>query len=352
MLRRLSLSFFTKRPSSLFLIAAAVAVPSVPATADYRVPTAQEVPGWFPPGLTMPMKAKTGAMIPGSWVFTTFREPEMRLVDGGKKIVLKVETNGIFDDRYPYSRVIDTVLAKVCGIAAPQPAKQGVDERGVGGRMLLRMYKSKSLTPQKRLGGNAGSTFRKMAVETANGCKITMVGQGARWHYVTTTIEAATSGFKRPAIGAIPTWFPPGLAKKSKSRAAKENGFIWEFNSWRKTVLSMYDRRSRIVLRVSTNGLYEEKWPYTRIIDRVLAKVCGIPEPQPVAKGMNDRGVGAQLLRAVYKSRSRIKGENLGGNAGETFDKQVSETRNGCTITMRAAGARWHIMTTTITAAK
>ncbi len=170
---------------------AVAALVAMPAAADYRIPSVQEVPGWFPPGMAKLRISKSGAVLPGVWNLNTWRQPEVRLLDNGRKILLTLESNGLFDDKYPYTRVIDTVLEKVCGIPAPAPAKQGIDKRGTGGQLLFRMYGAKSLIQGRNLGGNGGTTFKKVAVETRNGCRITMIGQGARWHVIRTTIEAA-----------------------------------------------------------------------------------------------------------------------------------------------------------------
>ena len=175
----------------LFPVLAGALATAATATADYRTPTPKEVVGWFPPGMATPMKSKAGTIVPGAWVLGTWRRPDIRFLASGRKILLTLESNGLFDNKYPYTRVIDTVLEQVCGVPAPAPAKEGIDKRGTGGRMLFKMYGSKSLIPRKNLGGNGGSTFKKVAVETKNGCRITMVGEGARWHFIRTTIEAA-----------------------------------------------------------------------------------------------------------------------------------------------------------------
>jgi hypothetical protein len=180
-------------------------------------------------------------------------------------------------------------------------------------------------------------TSRKPNTPLAFALVLSLIAGTAVFTVAGTTPTAAA--YRHPGAKSVSRWFPRGLARRKPARAGTR---IWELNAWRTTRIAVQNRRRRVVLSVDTNGLFEEKWPYTRILDTVLGRTCGIRE----------RGLGKRLLDRMYKSKSLIKGRNLGGNGGVTFRKRVRLTRNGCRITMIGNGARWHTIVTTIRAAK
>ncbi len=145
-----------------------------------------------------------------------------------------------------------------------------------------------------------------------------------------------------PGRKSVGSWFTGPAPQRKQLPSPAPDRQIWQFNSWRQTRLTVFFRARQVQLRVSTNGLFEQKWPYTRILDTVLLHVCGIRQ----------RGTGKALLDRMYRSKSRIKGEQLGGNAGRTFHKRTWVRQNGCVIIMTGKGARWHTVTTTIVPAR
>lgn len=191
--RRDRLGVLTRRVVAISLTASVLVAPLAltEARADYRTPDPAAIPGWFPQGLAQPVKDQGGKVEPGKWQLNDWRTTEIGVEAGGRRVVLTVYTNGLFEEKWPYTRILDTVLARVCDIPAPTPPQEGIDKRGTGAQLLDRAYKSKSLIKGKDLGGNGGTTFEKQASETRNGCRITMKAEGARWHTITTTVESA-----------------------------------------------------------------------------------------------------------------------------------------------------------------
>ncbi|HEX5958928.1 MAG TPA: hypothetical protein VFY92_09785 [Hyphomicrobiaceae bacterium] len=113
-----------------------------------------------------------------SWLLLdTFREPHLKLTDTGFELVM--DWNGIDDDQWPATRIVEVLAAEFCG---PLPA-------GVMERHLDRLYDSKSLEPEIDLGGNAGTTFLKRHAGTLGACHLTLAAQGARWHTLSIAVD-------------------------------------------------------------------------------------------------------------------------------------------------------------------
>jgi hypothetical protein len=115
------------------------------------------------------------------WKFNSWRVTELVIYTKLQLVRLSVFTNGLYEQKWPYVQILGRVINRVCGIRA----------RGLGKRLLDRMYRSKMLIKGEQLGGNAGHTFRKRTWLDRNGCLIFMTGNGARWHTVTTVIMPA-----------------------------------------------------------------------------------------------------------------------------------------------------------------
>lgn len=106
-----------------------------------------------------------------SWLLLdTFRRPHLKLTDTGFELVM--DWNGIDDDQWPATRIVEVLAAEFCG---PLPA-------GVMERELDRLYQSKSLEREINLGGNAGTTFLKRLAGMLGTCHLALAAQGARWH--------------------------------------------------------------------------------------------------------------------------------------------------------------------------
>jgi hypothetical protein len=174
-----------------------------------------------------------------------------------------------------------------------------------------------------------------LAAATVPGGILALVGIGL---LVAGSAGVAQAKYWDPGVKSVGSWFTGPAPQRKQLPSPAPDRQIWQFNSWRQTKLTVFFRARQVRLSVSTNGLFEEKWPYTRIVDTVLLHVCGIRQ----------RGSGKALLDRMYGSKSRIKGEQLGGNAGRTFAKRTWVRKNGCVIIMTGKGARWHTVTTTI----
>jgi hypothetical protein len=107
----------------------------------------------------------------------TWREPELQLRETGFQLVMV--WNGLDDDKWPATRIAEVLAGEICG-----PVRRGVMEK-----VLDRLYRSKSLVPEKDLGGNAGSSFKKRLSEPLGTCRLEMLAEGARWHTLTVTVR-------------------------------------------------------------------------------------------------------------------------------------------------------------------
>jgi hypothetical protein len=155
---------------------------AVAATAALAAPAAAK----FTPVDGASLFSKTGPKIqdfplPGGrlgYLLQTMRSTV--LITDPKRVVLIMTYNGIDDATWPYHRVLAKVLKAACGLEGKTAA-----------RLIASTYKSKSVTPPRRLGGNGGTLVKRRQTVVMNGCRITVEVDGARWHRLTTTIRRA-----------------------------------------------------------------------------------------------------------------------------------------------------------------
>ena len=125
--------------------------------------------------LPAPLAALTGAQIrpgdtPGSWVIGEWRESQVTLAPFGFRISLT--WNGIDDQDWPFERLVAGIASNWCGGVTPDMVKRRVES----------LYRSRSLVPEKDLGGNGGVTFKKRLTVDLGRCRAEFLAEGARWH--------------------------------------------------------------------------------------------------------------------------------------------------------------------------
>lgn len=125
------------------------------------------------PGLEI-MPSREG---PSRVVMKTWRTPELAF--GQSEFTLTMYWNGIDDETWPFTRILDALLGKACGGVRP----------GWTQSLSTLLYATASLDPERDMGGNGGVSFRKTITDAAGPCRVTLNAQGARWH----TIRASVS---------------------------------------------------------------------------------------------------------------------------------------------------------------
>jgi hypothetical protein len=159
-----------------------------------------------------------------------------------------------------------------------------------------------------------------------------------------TAIALAALAFAgSPASAAYKTPTAYGVAKKAKvgvrevTLPGEQKREIFIFSSFRKPVL--VTSRRRAILVVAWNGL--DDGSFLRLAGSLLSASCGI-----ASKGYADK-----LISGLYKTKSLIRGKQLGGNAGRSFHYRTITRQNGCRIVVEAKGGRWHKLTITVSKA-
>ncbi len=149
-----------------------------PASAEYRHPGPNAIAAWFPGRASLAPVNPKRKLAPGvrHWLIKGGRDPEIFVWSNPRKLVVEVQTNGIDN----FGQVLDVLVDKLCAWRAD----------GLGRSLMSRLYKTKSQIPEKPLGGNAGSSFRKTLRVTRNGCRIDLRAWGGRWHFFRVTIQA------------------------------------------------------------------------------------------------------------------------------------------------------------------
>jgi hypothetical protein len=108
------------------------------------------------------------------------------------------------------------------------------------------------------------------------------------------------------------------------------------YRHWRESEIQLHEAGFQLVMVY--NGLDAEKWPATRIAEVLAAEICG-QVGQGIMQGFVDR---------LYRSRSLVREIDLGGNAGSSFKKRLTESLGTCRVELLAEGARWHTLTVTV----
>lgn len=144
-----------------------------PAAAEFTL-RAEDLRGAFPGLVAKPSPNR------GWIVFETWREPEVQL--GPNAIRLRMSWNGLDDDQWPFTRILDGLVGRACG-----PVLRGWAERQVA-----RLDATRSLTRERDLGGNGGTTFSKRLAVRTGGCEVVLRSQGARWSSLEATLSPAS----------------------------------------------------------------------------------------------------------------------------------------------------------------
>ncbi len=113
---------------------------------------------------------------PGWLTIGTTRDPQVALAPFGFK--LRLEWNGIDDTDWPFARIAALVASHYCGPVRLEAVDRAMD----------RLFKTRSLIPQRELGGNAGRSFLHRSNDRLGQCRIELVAGGARWHTITATV--------------------------------------------------------------------------------------------------------------------------------------------------------------------
>lgn len=151
-----------------------------------------------------------------------------------------------------------------------------------------------------------------------------------------TAALAAPAAAKFTPVDGHTLFNKTGLQLTDFPLPGKRHGFL--IKTMRSPVL-ITDRK-RVVLIMTTNGVDDTRWPYHRVLARVLKAACGL-----------DGKTAARLVAGTYKSKSLIKPKWVGGNGGTLVLRRRTVVMNGCRITVEVDGPRWHRLTTTITRA-
>lgn len=151
-----------------FCVACGIAVVSPASPA--RAQSAQDIRAALP---GLPVAAGHGGEL---LLGGEFRQSSFRQTRSGFE--LSLHWNGVDDDKWPFERIVSALASHRCG---------DVSERTVAGHME-RLYKSKSLVPERSLGGNAGDTFKRRISVRLGTCQATFNAEGARWHTLSVSV--------------------------------------------------------------------------------------------------------------------------------------------------------------------
>lgn len=162
------------------------------------------------PGLGMaPSKNVTGGI-----TLSTARTPDLTLSPTGFQLVMY--WNSIDDQNWPLTRILDSLAGKACGKI----------RSGLSDALLERLYASRSLAPEQDLGGNAGSTFKKMLSEQLGGCRIEMVAQGARWHTLIANVSYGSAVMSN-SPGVFQYTWRDSIPANAVTAADVQHALIW-----------------------------------------------------------------------------------------------------------------------------
>jgi hypothetical protein len=125
-----------------------------------------------------------------------------------------------------------------------------------------------------------------------------------------------------PGLGLFPSKNPP---------------FQWQLETVRTPELWMSPSGFRLAMHY--NSIDDQTWPFTRILDALVARACG-RVPSRWSEGLTTR---------LYASTSLVPPQDLGGNGGVSFKKVAAATIGSCRVELLAQGARWHTLAATVT---
>ncbi len=124
------------------------------------------------PGLKVGPSKKQGWL-----VLDTYRTPELKI--DRTSFQLAMNYNSIDDQKWPFTAILAALVNKACGEATREWSES----------LLKRLYASKSLEPEKQLGGNGGTTFSKRISDRRGRCSVEVLAVGARWHDLVATVS-------------------------------------------------------------------------------------------------------------------------------------------------------------------
>ncbi|MBM3608047.1 MAG: hypothetical protein FJX29_06275 [Alphaproteobacteria bacterium] len=122
------------------------------------------------------LKLTTAKDQQGWLTINTMREPQIALAPFGFR--LRLEWNGLDDRDWPFARIAAAAASKYCGTVRMQTIET----------LIERLYKTRSLIPQRDLGGNAGRSFMHRSNSALGQCRIELFASGARWHLLSATV--------------------------------------------------------------------------------------------------------------------------------------------------------------------
>ena len=127
-----------------------------------------------------PTQQQLRAMMPGldvrlnnqgmGWILGEWRESVLTTSTSGFQIVLS--WNGIDDEKWPFEKIVSGLAGEICGLVSPATVKNQV----------VSLYKTKSLIPERDLGGNGGTTFKVRLTGRLGSCSAIFFSEGARWN--------------------------------------------------------------------------------------------------------------------------------------------------------------------------
>ena len=134
------------------------------AVSQVSFPTEQQLRSMLP-GLELRTNNKGMGWILGDW-------RESRFIGSSNGFQLILTWNGIDDEKWPFERIVSVLAARICGPVSPEMVKDQV----------ARLYKTKSIVPERNLGGNGGTSFKVRLNSYLGSCSATFVSEGARWN--------------------------------------------------------------------------------------------------------------------------------------------------------------------------
>jgi hypothetical protein len=134
------------------------------ASAQVWPPTLQQLRGMMP-GLDV--KPNNNGM---GWILGEWRESQLISSTNGFQLVLT--WNGLDDENWPFEKIVASLAGRICGPVSPANVKSQV----------VSLYKTKSIIPERDLGGNGGTTFKVRLTGRLGSCAAIFFSEGARWN--------------------------------------------------------------------------------------------------------------------------------------------------------------------------
>lgn len=147
------------------------------------------------------------------------------------------------------------------------------------------------------------------------------------------SVAATTPGSTRPWLEVADlAALLPGLGIS----ASKQRPGWYQFRTWREPELRI--GRTDFQLAMNWNGLDDQNWPFTRILDALVSKACG-----NVRHGWSEA-----FIDRLYKTRTSPESGAKDAEGREIYSLRLAEMTGSCRVELTSRGARWNDLVATV----